>query len=408
MTDATTARVTYNPYDYQVHEDPYPTYELLRRTCPVFRNDEFDFWALSRYGDVLGAFRNPGQFSSRFGVSLDPVAYGPHAHKSMSFLALDPPAHTHMRALVSRAFTPKRINLLEDHIRKLTRDYLEGILDGGQFDFVVDFAGRLPMDVISELIGVPGEDRDEVRRLADLLVHRQEDVFDVPPQGIEAGLILAGYFAELISDHQANPRDDLTSGLLGAELDGKMLSVDEIISFLVLMVVAGNETTTKLLANAWYWAWKFPDERAKVMEDPNLIPDWVEETVRFDTSTQTLARVTNDDCTIAGVLVPRNSRVLLLVGSANRDEDVFEGACEYRVTRDNSKLLSFGNGRHFCMGASLARLEAKIALEELLGRVVDYEVDEGRMKRVHSINVRGFARLPTSVTLKGSRLTLGD
>ncbi len=394
------AAIRYSPYDYEIHEDPYPTYARMRAEARLYRNEELDFWALSRHEDVLGAFRNPTQLSNRFGVSLDPAAYGPEAHRAMSFLAMDPPRHTRMRSLVSRAFTPRRVAELESKVRAIALEHIGVALERKSFDFVGDFAGRLPMDVISEMTGVPRADRPEVRRLADLLVHREEGLFDIPPEGLDAALRLAGYFAEMVGERRRTPRDDLTSALLDADVDGDRLSNDEIISFLFLMTVAGNETTTKLLANAWYWARRYPDERAKVFEDPGRVPQWVEETLRFDTSTQMLLRVTTGDVELCGSVVPDDSRVLLLLGSANRDEQVFEDPDVYNLDRDTSKLISFGSGRHFCLGASLARLEARVGLHELVTRVEDYEVDFDSAERVHSINVRGFAALPTTVSIR--------
>jgi cytochrome P450 len=396
---STTAPVRYSPYDYAIHEDPYPTYARLRAQAPLYRNEELDFWALSRYDDVLGAFRNPAQLSNRFGVSLDPAVYGPQAERGMSFLAMDPPRHTRMRSLVSKAFTPKRVAEMEQRVRAIAVEHIEAALERGSFDFVTDFAGRLPMDVISEMIGVPKADRTEVRRLADLLVHREADLFDIPQAGLEAALVLAGYFEGVIAERRAGgSSDDLTTALLQADIDGDRLSDDEVISFLFLMAVAGNETTTKLLANAWYWGWRFPDERAKALAHAGRVSDWVEETLRFDTSTQMLLRVTSGEVELCGTTVPDSARVLLLVGSANRDERVFPEPDRYHLDRDTSKLVSFGSGRHFCLGAALARLEARVGLTELVTRVADYDVDAEHAERVHSINVRGFARLPTSVT----------
>lgn len=400
MPDVTLGPLHYSPYDYSVHEDPYPTYTRLRAEAPLYHNDELDFWALSRHDDVLSAFRDPGRFSNRFGVSLDPAAYGPRAERTMSFLAMDPPRHTRMRALVSRAFTPRRVAEMESRVRAIAVGHIAAAVELGEFDFVADVAGKLPMDVISDMLGVPRADRGEVRRLADLLVHRDPEVFDIPEAGMEAALILAGYFAELVTERRRSPADDLTSALLEADDSGDRLSDDEMISFLFLMTVAGNETTTKLLANAWYWGWRFPDERAKVMADPGRVPEWVEETLRFDTSTQMLLRVTTGDVGVHGKVLPDCSRVLLLVGSANRDEAVFADPDRYLVGRDTTKTLSFGSGRHFCLGAALARLEARVGLAELVRTVADYEVDPSAATRVHSINVRGFASLPTRVALR--------
>ena len=392
--------LVYSPYAYETHEDPYPTYARLRAEAPVYRNDELDFWALSRHADVSAAFRDTARLSNANGVSIEPSATGPQAARTMSFLAMDPPRHGLLRALVSRGFTPRRVADLEPHILELTRLYLDPALEQGSFDFVADFAGKLPMDVISEMIGVPVSDRVEVRRLADLLVHRDEGVFDVPHAGMEAALELAGYFAEMLAERRRQRTDDLTSALHDAELDGERLGDDEIVSFLFLMVVAGNETTAKLLANAWYWAWRNPAQRALPFDDPGRISGWVEETLRYDPSSQMVARTAIADIDLHGTHIPAGGRVLLLIGSANRDDDVFPDAARYDLERDTSELVSFGVARHFCLGASLARLEARIALAELVARVEDYDVDPDGAKRVHSVNVRGFESLPTTVKVR--------
>jgi cytochrome P450 len=390
----------YDPFDYAMHEDPYPTYARLRDEAPLYRNDERDFWALSRHADVNAAFRDSARYSSADGVSIEPSASGPQAARTMSFLAMDPPRHGRMRALVSRGFTPRRVTDLAPRILELTRQYLGPALERGSFDFVADFAGQLPMDVISEMIGVPATDRAEVRRLADLLVHREAGVFDVPPAGFEAALLLAGYFADMLTERRTRRTDDLTSALLDAELEGERLDDNEIVSFLFLMVVAGNETTAKLLANAWYWAWRNPDERAKPFADPARIDDWIEETLRYDGSSQVIGRTLTEDVVLHEQTVVAGSRVLLLAGAANRDGRVFPDAARYDLDRDTTQLLSFGVARHFCLGASLARLEATIALRELVGRVADYDIDEASSRRVHSVNVRGFESLPTTVEVR--------
>lgn len=390
--------LTYSPYDYEVHEDPYPAYARLRDEAPLYRNDELGFWALSRHDDVLAGFRDAARFSSAEGVTLDPAASGPHAHRTMSFLAMDTPRHGRMRGLVSRGFTPRRVADMEPRIRELTRLHLGPALEKGDFDFVADLAGKLPMDVVSELMGVPAADRDELRRLADLVVHREEGVHDVPPAGAEAALGLVVYYADMVAERRARPTDDLTSALLAVDVDGARLSDDDIIGFLFLMVVAGNETTTKLLANAWYWAWRNPDQRATAFGDPaGAIAPWIEETLRYDTSSQMLARTATEDVPLHDAVIPAGDRVLLLVGSANRDERAFPDPDRYDLDRDTSQIASFGFGRHFCLGASLARLEARVALEELVARVADYDIDAARAVRVHSVNVRGFASLPTTV-----------
>ncbi|WP_067819580.1 cytochrome P450 [Actinomadura kijaniata] len=391
---------SYSPYDYAVHEDPYPIYARLREEAPLYRNDDLDFWALSRHGDVARAFRDHATFSSANGVSLEPNAWGPHAHRTMSFLALDPPRHTRMRALVSRGFTPRRVKELGDGILDLTRRYLTPLLDKGEGDFVAEFAGLLPMDVISQMMGVPEGDRAEVRRLADTVVHREEGVHDVPLTGMAAALTLVGYYQDMVAERRRRRRDDLTSALLDAEIDGDRLTDEEVIAFLFLMVVAGNETTTKLLANALYWGWRNPGQAAKPFADPARVDDWIEETLRYDTSSQMLARTVTRDLTLHDRRVAAGDRMLLLVGSANRDPRAFDRPDDYDLDRDTSQIVSFGGGRHFCLGANLARLEARIALGELVARVRAYEVDGDRAERVHSANVRGFATLPVRLEVR--------
>jgi len=387
----------FDPYAYEVHEDPYPLYARLRAEAPVHRNETLDFFALSRHADVLAAFRDTRSFSNAWGVSLDPAAWSPMARLYMSFLGMDPPEHTRMRGLVARGFTPRRVAALEARIREIATEHLDPLVGSGGFDVITDFAGKLPMDVISEMLGVAKADRAELRRLADLLVHRDEGVQDVPAEGVEAFGKLRAYFQDLIATRRARPGEDLLSALLAAEPGGDRLDDDEILSFCNLMIVAGNETTTKLLATALYWLWRNPEQRRLVEDDRSLIPGWVEETLRYDNSTQMLARRVAADVEVRGTKLREGDRVLLMVGSGNRDEDVFPDADRYDIRRDTSEMLSFGRGAHFCMGAALARLEARVAFEEWWPRFADYEIEPAGAVRVHSVNVRGFAALPVKV-----------
>jgi cytochrome P450 len=366
----------------------------------VYRNEQLGFYALSRHADVAAAFRDDQRFSSADGVSLDPAATGPQAARVMSFLAMDEPRHGRMRRLVSRGSTPRRVQDLEPRVRAITDAHLLPALERGSFDFIEDVAGKVPMDVVSELLGVPEADRAELRRLADVVVHRDDGVFDVPPAAAAASIDLAVYYLGLIAARRREPRDDLTSALLEVEIAGERLTDDELGAFLFLMVVAGNETTTKLLGHSWFWGWRHPAELAKPLADVRAVPRWVEETLRYDNSTQVLARTTTQQIDLEQGTIPDGTRVLLLVGSANRDERVFADADRYDLDRDTSELLSFGSGRHFCLGASLARLEARVVLEQLVKRVASYDVDEANAQRVHSVNVRGFAHLPTTVTMR--------
>ncbi|KAA0082399.1 cytochrome P450 [Mycolicibacterium sp. P9-64] len=399
---ASMSDVLLDPYDYDFHEDPYPYYRRLRDEAPLYRNEDQKFWALSRHADVVQGFRNSTSLSNKHGVSLDPISRNEHAHRVMSFLALDDPGHLRLRTLVSKGFTPRRIRELESRVTEIAVQHLDEALQAGtsdiRFDFVDDFAGKLPMDVISELMGVPASDRVRIRALADGVMHREDGVKDVPAEAMQASADLMVYYADMVSSRRAKLTDDLTSALVEAEIDGDKLTDEEIIAFLFLMVVAGNETTTKLLANAAYWGFKNPDQLAPVFDDHSLVKPWVEETLRYDTSSQILARAVSADITMYDTTIPEGDVLLLLPGSANRDDRVFENPDEYRIDREiGSKLVSFGSGAHFCLGAHLARMEAQVALTEFFKRVRGYEVDEANSVRVHSSSVRGFAHLPITV-----------
>jgi len=395
----------FDPYAYEIHEDPYPVYAELREHAPLYRNERLGFWALSRHADVLAAFRDTARFSNRDGVSLDPAARNPQAQATMSFLAMDPPRHTRMRALVARGFTPRRVADLEPRVREIARGHLDAVADAGRCDFIGDFAARLPMDVISEMLGVPQADRDELRRWADMVVHRDEGVVGIPPQATEGVSNILAYFYELVNERRRERRDDLTGALLEAEIDGDRLNDVEVLSFLFLMIIAGNETTTKLLGNALYWLWRNPDQRALVEGSPDLIPRWVEETLRYDGSTQALSRTLAVDVELYGTRVPAGDCMVLLIGAGNRDERVFPEPDRFDLMRDTGALLSFGHGTHFCLGAALARLETRVALEELWPVLSDFEIDAGGIERVHSVNVRGFAKLPIAFSPRGRRQT---
>ncbi|WP_028654755.1 cytochrome P450 [Nocardioides sp. J54] len=397
--------LVFDPYDYAFQDDPYPTYQRLRDEAPVFHAAADDLWVISRHRDVFDVLRNDTVFSNRMGVSLDASAWNPEAHRVMSFLGLDGAEQSRIRKLVSAAFTPRRVRELTPQIQALTDHYLARTFaanaEHGESDWIADFAGKLPMDVISEMMGVPEADRDEVRRLADLVVHREDGVRDVPKAGVEASFTLFEYYGEMVRARRRAPSDDLTSALVETVLEGDQLADGEIMAFLFLMVVAGNETTTKLLGNALFHLAAAPEQKAQVLGDIALVPAWIEETLRHDTSSQMLARYVVEDVEVAGVRIPAGSKALVLLGSANRDERVFTDPTTYDIHRDKaelSEILSFGTGRHFCLGANLARLEARVVLEELVRRVSDFHVHADRAVRVHSTSVRGFASLPVTFT----------
>jgi cytochrome P450 len=386
--------VAFDPYDYAFHEDPYPVYAALRAEAPVYRNEALAFWAFARHADVLAAFKDWHTYSNEGGVALEQAGVRGDVTAVMSMLGMDPPRHDRVRALVSRGFTPRRVQELEPRVRELAKHYIERFADRGRCDLIAEFAGKLPMDVVSEMLDVPAADRDTLRAWSDAVLHREEGTPGIPPSAMEASARLLGYYHELLAGRRKRPGDDLVSALIRADVDGERLADSEIVGFLFLMIIAGNETTTKLLGNALYWLARNPGERDKVRRDPGLIPAWVEETLRYDNSTQILARTVTRDHDVDAHRLREGEKVLLLIGSANRDEAAWERPDVFDIERDTQASLAFGRGTHFCLGAALARLEARVSLAELWARLPEYAIDESGLVRVHSTNVRGFAKVP--------------
>ncbi len=389
---------SFDPFDYAFHEDPYPIYRRLRDEAPIYHDEKLGFWALSRHADVVAGFKNHEHLTNVKGISLEMASLAHDLTLVLSFLGMDPPRHTKMRGLVSRGFTPRRVAELEPRIRALATGYIDRFASKGRCDWVAEFAARLPMDVVSEMLDVPASDRDMLRGWSDLVLHREEGVQDVPAAGIEASGKLLGYFWQLLAERRKRLGSDLASALIGVDVDGEKLDEKDIVAFCYLMIIAGNETTTKLLANALYWLGRNPKQREKLQQGAARIPDWIEETLRYDNSTQLMARTVARDFVYAGEKLREGEKVLLLIGSANRDERVFPNPDAYDLERDTSESLAFGRGVHFCLGAALARLEARVSLEELQRRIPDWQVDESGLERVHSTNVRGFSRCPIAFT----------
>jgi len=382
--------VRFNPYSYEFHDDPFPVYRQLRDDAPAYHDDELGFWALSRYDDVVGALHDPDTYCSRFGITLE------EGNPITMLLTTDPPAHTALRRLVSRAFTPRRVADLEPAIRELSSAYLDTLSGRSEADLIVEYAAPLPMDVISRLLGVPDGDRDQLRAWSDALLHREEGDKDVTPAGIDAAYQLYKYFSAFVTERRADPgADDLAAALVVAESDGEHLTDDQVVGFLFLLIIAGNETTTKLLGNSLLALQRYPRERAKVLADRGRIPDAVEETLRYEGSTQVMARTLTRDVDRHGARMPAGDKVLLLLGSANRDERVWDRPDEFDIDRSwPTHHLAFGHGIHVCLGAALARLEMRVSLEEFLARFPGYEIAESALERVHSGNVRGYSRMP--------------
>jgi cytochrome P450 len=314
---------------------------------------------------------------------------------------MDPPDHTALRRLVSRAFTPRRISALEDRIRDICSELLDAQQGRSTFDFLQDFGAVLPSRVISTLLGVPPEDQEAQRHVVDRLFHIEPGVGMINHVSAGAGIELAVYLGQLLADRRREPQDDLLTGLVEAEVneDGgtRHLTVEEAISFAVLLFSAGTETVARLLGNAAVVLADHPDQRADMVKNPEIIPKAIEELLRYEAPSPVQGRWITRDVEVHGVSIPTDSKVLLLTGSAGRDERAFADPDRFDVRRQSDHHVSFGYGIHFCVGAALARMEGRIALEEVFGRYPEWEVDKDRAKRLHTSTVRGWAEVPVLV-----------
>jgi len=384
-----------NPFSHQFQEDPYPVYRQLRDETPLYYSENLDFYALTRYADVVDASQQPLLYSSAEGTTLEPIDTG--ALLPM-MIFMDPPDHDLHRRLVNRAFTPRSVAALEPFVRRTALGYLQPLREKGGGDFVEDFSALLPMDVIMELIGVPSADRNQLRRWMDASLERIEEPPYIGREAIEAMVSMTAYWTELLADKRRRPDEGLMSRLCEAELteDGRTarLSDREVLGFCSLIGAAGTETLTKLLANAAVLFHRWPDQWQKLQADRSLAPGAVEETLRYWAPSQYQGRVVTEDVRVHGSTVPAGARVLLVTGSANRDEREYEDADRFDIERKPHLAVGFGHGLHFCLGAALARLEGRVGLQEFSALFPRYEVDEAKARRVHQSNVHGFSSVP--------------
>jgi cytochrome P450 len=388
----------WDPFDRVLHVDPYETWRRLRDDAPVYRNEQHGFYALSRHADVLAASLDPATFSSAHGIVLDEMTDEPRPEPN-PMIMVDPPDHTSMRKVVNRTFTPRRVEALRERVRALAAGYLDPFVGRPGFDYVDDFSKKLPVMVISSLLGFPEADHDDLREWSDAQLHRDEGR-TAPTEAGEAALhhLLAYYHGQIL-ERRAAPAHDIVSDLIGSEMTepaGTVRHLDdtELIVFLALINVAGNETVARLLGWAGLVLARFPEQRARLVAEPELIPNAVEELLRFEAPSPVQGRFTLRDVELHGTTIPAGSRVALITGSAGRDERAYEAPDEFDVGRDDLRHVSFGHGAHFCLGAALARLEAQVALEETLARFPTWDVDHARVDHVHTATVRGPSRVP--------------
>jgi cytochrome P450 len=390
----------WDPFDAVLDSDPHPIWRRLRDEAPLYRNEEFDFWALSRFDDVERAHKDPKTFSSAHGTVLEMMTPEPGQNAMMIFL--DPPDHTVLRRLVSRSFTPRRIAGLDVRIREICAELLDPHVGGAGFDYVQDFGAQLPSRVISTLVGVPASDQEPTRRLVDGVFHIEPGVGMINDISASSGLELVGYLADLVAERAADPQDDLISALVLAEIsddDGTVrhLTPGECTAFAMLLYSAGTETVAKLLGNAGVVLGAEAEQRAELVADATLIPNAIEELLRFEPPSPVQGRWTTEAVELYGTTVPPDAKVLLLTGSAGRDERVFPDPDTFDIHRAMSSHLTFGYGVHFCIGAALARLEGRIAVEETLRRFPEWEVEHLGLERVNTSTVRGYRRVPITV-----------
>ena len=387
--------VEYNPFDWDTAHNPYPVYRQLRDEAPVYRSEQFGFWALSRYEDVIAAHLNSDDFSSAHGVTIE------GAEKDAPFLIVkDPPEHTAHRRIVGRLFTPRRIALMEPFVRRTAAGLLDKLRDADRFDVVEDFSFRLPLDVISELIGIPESYRLQIHHLSDRIAVRESA--EMTEDGILATLELAGLLTDLVRERRASPGDDVITMLMNTpveEEDGRtrMLTDDELAGRFLELSFAGHETVAKLIPNGVVALTWFPGARRELAANPALMANAVEEMLRWDPPSHYQGRWTTRDVEVRGTVIPAEQRVILVTGSAVHDERKYPDPDTFDIHRDIDRHVSFGFGRHLCLGASLARLETRVAFEELLKRFPDFSIDETGVERRVSVNVRGLSKLPLVV-----------
>ncbi len=375
----------YDPHSHALHEDPYPVYARLRDEAPLFRNEEHAFWAISRFDDVVRALQHPEIFTS-----TRAAAKGDPSQDMPMMIIMDPPRHDELRALVNRSFTPRRIAQLEPRVRQLAGRLIDGFIERGRCDLFAEFSAPLPTAVIAALLGVPDSDAEFFKQKST------EVVAAAGPVGGEGGggaYELAAYLAKIFAEKRVRPGDDLMSELLAAEVGGRKLSEGELVGFALLLLVAGNETTTNLISNGTVLLDRHPEARRQLAADASRIPLAVEEMLRFDPPVQGLERRIAQPHEVQGRRLEAGEKVFLLVASANRDPRRIERPDGFEIGRFPNRHLSFGWGTHFCLGASLARLEARVAFEELLRRLPEFRV-AGPVERLHADVIRGLLGLP--------------
>jgi cytochrome P450 len=393
--------VDFDPFSEEFFNGAFGTYRRLRDEAPVYYSAAWDFWALTRYDDVVSASRDHETFSSAKGATLDQAKEHEDAIPVPKVLiSMDPPDHQKMRSLVSNVFTPRAIAALEDMVREKVNEPLDA-LDPMSFDVVADFSALFPSRVIASMLGVPEQECDRIRHWADVMAERQPGQMVITAAGMEASNLMGAYYHAIVQQRRANPRDDMITRLIESEIeceDGRVekLTDVDVTNFAKLLGGAGAETVTKLIGNAMVAFADFPDQWRKLQEDRSKVPAAVEELLRYEPPSQYQIRTTTRDVTLHGTTIPRGSTVLLVTAAATRDERMFPSPDQLDIDRERKMgfNLAFGYGVHSCLGAALARMESRIALNALLELLPQYEVDRAGLRRVAMSNVAGWSTVP--------------
>lgn len=392
--------VEFDPYSEDFFHSPYETYRRMRDEAPVYYNAKYDFWALTRYDDVAAAIKDFDSYSSAKGITLDMVKAADAEESPFKLIIMmDPPEHERMRKLVNRVFTPRAILSLEEMVRE-TIDSFVRQLDPSAFDAVADFSALFPVEIITTMLGVPAEDRQQLRLWLDKGLEREPGAMGPSPESAEAMMQSGAYYYQLVQERRAKPQDDMISRLIEVEIveggEARRLDDVEITGFATLLGGAGAETVTKLVGNAVVVFADHPDQWQSLQNDRSKIPAAFEELLRYEGPTQYQVRTATRDVTAHGKTIPAGSAVLLINGSACRDERFFGDPDRFDFDRERKVgyNLNFGYGIHSCLGAALARMEGRIALEALLNLIPRYDVDRAGLKRVRMTNVCGWSNVP--------------
>ena len=398
----TKPKVVFDPFSEEFFNSPFEIYRRMREDAPLYYDEKEDFYALTRHEDVAAGFKDFETYSSARGCDLAMVRKGIAAEQK-SIIFMDPPEHRHMRSLLNKAFTPRAIQSQRETVTEVIEKYLSAV-DPDHFDVVQDFSGPFPVEVITTMMGVPEEYRQQVRHWIDATLHREPGHIEVSEAGIQANIDTSMYYFTLVQERRETPQDDFITRLIAAEIpgeDGQPRKLDdiEITGFATLLGGAGAETVTKLLGNAAVIFARNPDQWQKLQDDRSKIPAAVEELLRYEGPVQYNVRYTLKEAHVSGGVIPAGKPVFLIGAAANRDPDAFTDADTFDIERDQTEAqhLGLGYGIHSCLGAALARMESRIALEKLLDFMPRYEVNWDGLQRVHMQNVAGWQNVPVKV-----------